>query len=251
LGWTVRPKDTNDELVIGIGATTDKDGQPILGLMNIFNGNGKYIYGKVTSVTSMEDYQKMLERTLSSNIKEYISAGILDSSKIFRIIFHIFKPAGKNNEIKSLMNVIDKLSNYSFEYAFIHIGAGHNYRFFTYEGNLSNPKFILKGNSSINERGTSIKINKHLGFIGLSEKSSTFIKVQVDNRSSFKSFDLDYLINQVYQFTELSHTSYNKSGKPVTIRYPSLMAHLTEQLKEINGFDLDVIDSPDNSLWFI
>jgi len=250
-GWTVRPQDTKDELVIGIGATTDKEGQPILGLMNIFHGNGKYIYGKVSSIANMNSYRQKLEDVLFENIQEYIQTGILDISNSCRLIFHIFKSVGKNNEIQALNNVMSKFAGYKFEYAFIHVGVGHNYRFFTYEGSISNPVFETKNRRGLNKRGTFVKINNRLGFVCLSEKSAAFLKLQIDERSSFDDFDLDYLALQVYQFTELSHTSYNKAGKPVTIRYPKAMARLTEQLKEVNGFDLDEVNAPDNSLWFI
>ena len=94
-----------------------------------------------------------------------------------------------------------------------------------------------------------MNINNSLGFLCLSEKSSAFIKIQIDERSTFK--DLDYITKQVYQFTELSHTSYNKASKPVSIRYPNSMARLAERLREVHGFDLQEVDSIDNSLWFI
>jgi hypothetical protein len=83
----------------------------------------------------------------------------------------------------------------------------------------------------------------------LKSSNSVFVKVDVHKQSSF--VDLEYVVNQIYQFAEISHTSYNKSGKPVTIKYPNLMAYFAEKLKELNGFYLDEIEMPDNSLWFI
>ena len=249
MGWTVKPNDPKNELIIGIGATTDKEGQPILGLTSVFRGDGKYLFGKVSSVTGMRDYRKNLEEILSEIVQKNIDNGTLEVENPVHLLFHIFKSAGKDNEIKALENVVKKFADYSFEYSYIHIGEGHNYRFFTFEENNNAPKFEMKRGLGQNQRGTLIKINDRLGFLCLRPNSSTFIKIEIDERSNF--FDLEYIANQVYQFAEMSHTSYNKSGKPVTIKYPNLMADFAIKFSEIDGFYPKEIKVLDNSLWFI
>jgi hypothetical protein len=220
-----------------------------LGLTSVFRGDGKYILGKVFSITKMEDYRQNLENLLISTIKESIENGSLDTENPFSLIFHIFKPAGEDSEIKALQNVIAKYSNYSFEYTFVHIGDGHNYRFFTFDDISQQPKFDIKNGFGQNQRGTFIRINDNFGFLGLNTDSSVFLKIEIDDRSSCSN--LEYIANQVYQFAEMSHTSYNKSGRPITIKYPNLMAEFAEKFNEINGFYLKEIEVPDNSLWFI
>ena len=179
MAWTIKPHFKKNELIIGIGATTDRNGQPILGLTSIFRGDGKYILGKVSSVTNMSDYEDKLEQVITTTIENSIEDGTLNTNEVFYLIFHIFKPAGKNNEIKALERVMSKFSNHSFEYAFIHIGRGHNYRFFIYEEEDQVPKFKLKGGLGQNEKGTFIQVSQRRGFLGLQPSSSTFYKIDI------------------------------------------------------------------------
>jgi hypothetical protein len=249
MAWTIKPNEPRNELVIGIGATTDHDGQPILGLTSVFRGDGKYLFGKAVSVTNMNNYEKNLEEIIKAAIESCIADYTIDTDQTVYLVFHIFKKAGKDNEIKALRNVLRHFSKYSFEYTFVHIGEGHNLRFFTYENAYEKIKFDIKNGKAQNKRGVFIRLTDRSGFIGLKPTSSVFLKVDVHKQSSF--IDLEYVANQVYQFAEISHTSYNKSGKPVTIKYPNLMAYFAEKLKDLNGFYLDEIEMPDNSLWFI
>lgn len=250
MAWTIKPHEPKNELVIGIGATTDKEGKPVLGLASIFRGDGKYLFGKMSSVTLMDNYRENLQALLTENIKKCINEGIIETDTPFHLIFHVFKSTGKDNEIKALNNVIKEFSNYQFNYSFVHIGFGHNYRCFMYNEDNSNIKFSTdKKGIAQNERGTLVKINNKLGLLCLSSISSSFCKIEIDKRSSIT--DLDYIAKQVYEFTELSHTSYKKSGKPVTIKYPNRMADFAQKFSEIDGFYLDELQMPDKSLWFI
>lgn len=249
MAWTIKPSHRKNELIIGVGATTNKEGQPILGLTTIFRGDGKYILGKASSVTNMSDYKNKLEQVISSTIENCIQDGILDTDETFYLIFHIFKRAGKNNEIKALERVINKFSKYSFEHAFVHIGRSHNYRFFMYKRKHQNPQFELKRGLGQNLRGTFIQINRKRAFLGLHPNTSAFYKIDIHKNSSF--VDLEYIAEQIYQFTEISHTSYNLQGTPVTIKYPNLMAGFVEKFNEGNLTYLDEITIPNNSLWFI
>ncbi|MCG2785888.1 MAG: hypothetical protein L6461_12355 [Anaerolineae bacterium] len=249
MAWTIKPTQQKNELVIGIGATTDKDGQPILGLTAIFKGDGKYLLGKASSVTNMVDYRDKLEQIISSTVESSLKDGTLDVDKTFYLIFHIFKPAGKDNEIEALKQVIRRFSMYSFKYAFVHIGENHNYRFFTCEENDQGPQSTSKSVLSQNLRGTYIKINPSRGFLGLRPKSSAFFKIDIHKQSSF--LDLEYIAEQVYQFTEMSHTSYNQQGTPITIKYPNLMARFVEKFNEGELMYLEEVTMPDYSLWFI
>lgn len=248
MAWTIKPNKFQNELIFGIGATTDKDGQPVLGLTSIFRGDGKYLFGRISSVTDMKNYEECLEQIISETIINIIKNGILNTEKVFYLIFHIFKPAGKDNEIKALERVIDKFSNYSFEHAFIHIGNGHNYRFFTYKNVEQGTQLITEGNFIPNRRGTLIEINNRMEFLGLQTNNSVFYKIDIHKKSSF--IDLEYIAEQIYQFSEMSHKGY-KQGEPVTIKYPSLMAYFAEKFKDGNLIYLSEITMPDNSLWFI
>ncbi len=249
MAWTIKPKEPKNELVIGIGATTDNNGQPVLGLTSVFRGDGKYLFGKAASVTNMNNYEESLEKIITLAIQNCIDDYTLDVNEVVYLVFHIFKPAGKDNEIKALKSAIRHFRRYSFEYAFVHVGDGHNYRFFTYDMTSDKITFDIKGGRAQNKRGAFVRLTDRSGFIGLKPSNSAFVKINVHKESSI--IDLEYVAAQIYQFAEISHTSYNKSGKPVTIKYPHLMAYFAEKLKELNGFYLNEIEMPDNSLWFI
>jgi len=249
MAWTVKPNYRRNELVIGIGATTDRQGQPVLGLTSIFRGDGKYILGKTSSVTNMVDYRDKLEQVVSSAIERSIRDGTLDTEQTFYLIFHIFKPAGRNTEISALKSVFTKFKNYSFEHAFVHLGTGHNYRFFTYAKDGDGVQPTERNSLGKNLRGTLIEVNRRRGFLGLRSGSSIFHKIDIHKESSF--VDIEYIAEQIYQFSEMSHTSFNKQGSPITIKYSNLMAKFAEKFKEGNLTYLDETTMPDQSLWFI
>lgn len=252
MAWTIKPSEPRNELVFGIGATTDKNGRPVLGLTSLFRGDGKYLFGKVSTVSNMENYSNSLEKIVTSAIESSINDGILDTSLPFHLIFHIFKPAGKDNEIKALENALKRFSRYSFKHVFVHIGRGHNYRFFMYDGQEESPQFrVNKRGFGQNLRGTLIKINDRRAFLGLQQYNSVFYKIDVHEDSTFT--DLNYISQQIYQFTEMSHTSYNQQGTPITIKYSNLMASFAEKFRQGNLMygGITEITMPDNSLWFI
>lgn len=243
--WTIKPNGTiMNELVFGVGATVDDDGQPILGMTSIFRGDGKYLFGDIVSVVNMDDYQKKLEDLIFGTIQEYINAGILNSNNKIRLIFHLFKKAGKENEILALKKAVEKFKDLDIEHMFIHVGDGHNYRFYSVDNSSDNHRVL-----DAQKRGRCLVINDKLAFISLRKNSSTYTKIEIDKRSNY--INIPYAVNQVFNFSEISHTSFNKQGQPVTIKYPKLMARISDKLKKLQGFYLKNISMPDDSLWFI
>ncbi len=94
-----------------------------------------------------------------------------------------------------------------------------------------------------------IKLNDELSFISLRKNSSIFSKIEIDSRSSV--IDIQYLTSQVFDFSNLSHTSFNKQDSPASIKYSKLMARMSMKLKEIDGFYMSQISMPDNTPWFL
>jgi hypothetical protein len=244
--WTVKPKgEHRNELVIGVGATTDKEGIPQIGMTSIFRGDGKYLIGDVAAVTSVEDYNKHLYDILTKNIKDCLESKILDASKPIYLVFHLFKKAGYSNEIEALNNVISSFTGIDFKYSFVYVGDGHNFRFNKYLSTTDQETNILIDLP----RGTIIKINEVLSFVALRKNSSTCCKIEIDSRSSV--INMNYLAKQVYDFSNLSHSSFNKQASPISIKYSKLMARMSTKLKLIDGFYMSHISMPDNSPWFL
>lgn len=244
--WTVKPKGENrNELVIGVGATTDNDGKPQIGMTSIFRGDGKYLIGEVAAVASIPDYYKHLTDVLSKNLKECLDSKVLDPSKPVYLVFHLFKKPGHYNEVEALNSVMLKFANIDFKYSFVYVGDGHNFRFNKYQSAQEGRPFLLKDLP----RGTYIKINDTLSFLALRKNSSTCCKIEVDSRSN--AIDIDYLSKQVYDFSDLSHSSFNKQSSPASIKYSKLMAQMSTKLRVMDGFYLSQISMPDGSPWFL
>ncbi len=244
--WTVKPKgEHRNELVIGVGATTDKEGIPQIGMTSVFRGDGKYLVGDVAAVTSVEDYNKHLYTVLTKNINNCLEAKILDSSKAVYLVFHLFKKPGYSNEIEALNSVIEGFKGIEFKYSFVYVGDGHNFRFNKYKKNTDQESTILVDLP----RGTYINVNEVLSFIALRKNSSTCCKIEIDRRSNV--INMEYLAKQVYDFSNLSHSSFNKQASPISIKYSKLMARMSSKLKLVDGFYMSQISMPDNSPWFL
>lgn len=234
--WTIeREEKIREELVIGIGSTIGKDGQHVLGIAQVFHNDGRYIMGDCAPLSSFDDYAQNLETHLYNTLKPLIDE--MKSDKKIRLIFHLFKSAGEEYEIKAINNVKDKFSDDDIEYALVHLGYGHNFRLYYNDG---------KNDVS---QGTYIQLNKYSALLHFVPKSDLPLKIDLDSRSTFTS--LFYLAKQVYWFSHLSHRSYIPAKKTVTIMYPSLMAKMTQELKKVEGWDYDRLKAVSEKLWFI
>ena len=64
--------------------------------------------------------------------------------------------------------------------------------------------------------------------------------------------DLDYLARQVYNFSSLSYRSFSHAPLPVTIWYSQLIAQLLGNMRDVQGWDSDVlIRNLRYSRWFL
>ena len=234
--WTIEKEDKlKDELVIGIGSTISENGQFILGIAQVFHNDGRYMTGDCSPLSSFNNYAENLENHLYKTLEPMV----LEMSKYgtFRLIFHLYKSASEEYEIKAINNLKIRLQNYKFEFALVHLAYGHNFRLYNNDGN-----------QDINQ-GTYIQLSKHSALLHFVSKSDLPLKIDLDKRSTFTS--LFYLTKQVFWFSHLSHRSYIPSKRTVTIMYPSLMAKMTEELKKVEGWDYDRLKKVSEKLWFI
>ncbi len=244
--WAVKPQgDIRNELVIGVGSTSDQDGNPQIGMTSVFRGDGKYLVGEISAVVSIDDYNKYLVKVIRKSIDECLAIKVLNSQKPIYVVFHLFKKAGKYNEVDALQQAISFYPSLDIKYSFVYVGDGHNYRFYDFKYGTDNS---VIGFSNI-PRGTAIKLNEHLSFISLRKTSSVFSKVEIDSRSSV--VDIEYLTSQVFDFANLSHTSFNKQASPASIKYSKLMSRMSLKLKVVDGFYMSLISMPDNTPWFL
>jgi hypothetical protein len=234
--WTIEKEDKlKDELVIGIGSTISKDGQFVLGIAQIFHNDGRYMTGNCSPLSSFENYAENLENHLFETLKPLVEE--MKNSGTFRLIFHLFKSASEKYEIKAINNLQNRLSDYNFEFALVHLAYGHNFRLYYNDGRND----IMQG--------SYIQLSKHSAILHFVKNSDLPLKIDIDKRSTFTS--MFYIAKQVYWFSHLSHRSYMPSKRTVTIMYPSLMAKMTEELKKVDNWDYDRLKFVEDKLWFI
>jgi hypothetical protein len=234
--WTIEKEDKlRDELIIGIGSTISDSGEFVLGIAQVFHNDGRYMTGDCSPLSSFNEYALNLENHLYKTLKPLVDE--MDQSETFRLIFHLFKSASVEYEIKAINGLKERLANYNFEFALVHLGYGHNFRL-----------YYNDGNSEI-AQGTYIQLSKYSALLHFVKQSDLPLKIDLDKRSTFTS--LFYLAQQIYWFSHLSHRSYIPSKRTVTIMYPSLMAKMTEELKKVDGWDYDRLKSVSEKLWFI
>ncbi|KAA3436752.1 Piwi domain-containing protein [Rufibacter hautae] len=234
--WTIEKEDKlKDELVVGIGSTVSENGQFVLGIAQIFHNDGRYMTGDCSPLSSFENYAENLEHHLYKVLLPLIDQ--MNGSGRFRLIFHLFKSASEQYEIKAISNLKERLSGYNFEFALVHLAYGHNFRL-----------YYNDGRNAIST-GTYIQLSKLSALLHFFNKSDLPLKIELDSRSTFTS--LFYLSKQVFWFSHLSHRSYMPSKRTVTIMYPSLMARMTEELKKVDGWDYDRLKAVSDKLWFI
>ncbi|WP_288461537.1 Piwi domain-containing protein [uncultured Chryseobacterium sp.] len=234
--WTIEKEDKlKDELVIGIGSTLSENGQFVLGIAQVFHNDGRYMTGDCSPLSSFANYAENLENHLYKTLKPLVQE--MSKSGTFRLIFHLFKSASEEYEIKAINGLKERFSNYNFEFALVHLAYGHNFRL-----------YYNDGRSDINQ-GTYIQLSKHSALLHFVSKSDLPLKIDLDKRSTFTS--LFYIAKQIYWFSHLSHRSYMPSKRTVTIMYPSLMARMTEELKKVEGWDYERLKAVSEKLWFI
>jgi len=232
--WGVeKTKHLKKEFVVGIGSTVDSNNKAVMGIANIFDSSGKYFVGECIPLSGYEDYSKKLEDAIFIQINSLIGS----HSDEIRIIFHMFKSPSNKYEIKALENVINRLQNIIVKYAFVHVGYGHNFRLYNNNG---------KSNL---DKGYYIHLSENEALINFVDRGSIPLKITVDNRSSFQ--DIYYLAQQIYWFSHLSCRSYIPAKKSVSITYPSIMASITEKLKQIDGWDYNILQKVGEKLWFL
>lgn len=236
--WTIEKKEKRkDELVIGIGSTRDENNKWVLGIAQVFHADGRYIVGNCAPLSTFENYTKNLQSYLYKTLKEILATQI-DTSREFRLIFHLFKSASYRYEISAIENLVNQFKDLEFKFALAHLGYGHNFRLFFNDG---------KGTI---QKGLYLNLGSNTALLHSVPESSVPLKIELDKRSTFR--DLFYIAEQIFWFSNLSHRSYMPSKKTVTLLYPSLMARLTEKLKEgIEGWDYDRLNMVGDKLWFI
>lgn len=241
--WLVEKIDSNKtELIIGVSSSFDKNHKRIFGVSQIFEYNGRCLVTDCLPLTvennylndnDMKVYAEELEKILKKSLENIINS--IDNE--IRLIFHVNKSPSNRYEIRAIENAISDFKNKKITYAIVHLNYNTNFRLFTNEGKFDTSK------------GSYISIDKSKTLLTLVNKSITPLLIDIDSRSTF--IDKDYITKQIYWFCSLSFRSMTPSKVPVTMLYPYLITKLTNELKEVDNWDYDVLEKVGRKLWFI
>ena len=235
--WTIEKIErAKQEYIIGISSCYDKSKNKIFGVSQIFEYNGNYVVTDCTPLTDMREYEEAFEKYLENTLKSALF-GENANKKEYRLIFHINKAPSNKYEIKAINNVLNKFDEYNISYAIVHLNYNHNFRIFNNEGKENNKK------------GVYINIDDNKALLNLSDKSVNPLLIDVDTRSTFK--DKDYITKQIYWFCHLSFRSFIPSKRTVTMQYPYLISRLTNEIKQIDGWDYELLKGIGDKLWFL
>ena len=235
--WTIEKIEREkQEYIIGISSCYDKSKNKIFGVSQIFEYNGNYVVTDCTPLTDMREYEEAFEKYLENTLKSALF-GENANKKEYRLIFHINKAPSNKYEIKAINNVLNKFDEYNISYAIVHLNYNHNFRIFNNEGKENNRK------------GVYINIDDNKALLNLSDKSVNPLLIDVDTRSTFKY--KDYITKQIYWFCHLSFRSFIPSKRTVTMQYPYLISRLTNEIKQIDGWDYELLKGIGDKLWFL
>lgn len=243
--WTIEKIDPlRNEIIIGIGSSvtrSENDEKRVVGFATVFDYSGKYIVGDCSPISLLDDYTENLKTYLIKIIGKIITNRSLSKDKELRLIFHLYKSAGRKRELVAIQKVMEHFKDYEIKFSLLHIGYGHNFKIYN-----------NCGNDSI-DRGFVINLSSNhllLNFINkITKGNPSPLSIHLDARSTFT--DLNYLAKQVFFFSFISFRSFTPSKKPITILYPSIMTKLTEQMKMIPSWDFDKLQYIGEKQWFL
>ena len=236
--WTIGKSEKSiSELIIGIGSTVDDNGERIIGFASVFDYNGTYLIGDCSQLSTMEKYAQNLENYLVNTLTRAFQQKGLSKGRDIRLIFHLFKEASKKYELTAIKNALKHFRRYNVEYSLVHLSYSHNFLVFKNQGR-NRPN-----------RGTFVPLPGYQALLHLGANTVMPIQVRLDERSTYKN--IYEITQQILYFAHLSYRSFIDSKRPVTVKYPSLMANMVSELKKVSNWDPAILNRLNELPWFI
>ena len=255
------------ELIFGIGSSNVMsrrlgDSERFIGITTVFSGDGNYLLYNLTKEVLYEDYQDALLQSLKDAIDEIKSRYAWQKGDSIRLIFHQSFKKFKDVEAKAVKDLVDSITDFEVEYAFVHISRSHPWK--VYDKNAvginhyENYQKFTKG-ESVPSRGFCIPLGPKTGLLTLTgphqlknhlQGCPEPILVSIHHESTFKSWE--YLAGQIYNLTFMSWRSFFPSAMPVTIEYSDFIARFMGSLSDISNWNPDILTTKlRESRWFL
>ncbi|MBE7467655.1 MAG: hypothetical protein HS114_00755 [Anaerolineales bacterium] len=253
------------ELVIGLGNSVVADGrlgekERYVGITTLFNYDGMYLVSNVSQESAYEDYSDALHAVLQSSVN-YVSIqqGWQRNDQV-RLIFHTSKPL-KNLEIETVKRFMrENLPQYQADFAFLKIGQDHRWTIYDPKSKgFTNLKGQVRG-EQVPKRGTTIILDNQRALLSMTgpeelklpeQGCPAPVQLSLNGASEFQ--DLEYLSEQVFNFSYMSWRTFNLLSKPITIEYGEAIANLLGRLRRVKNWNSEVLQTTElkSSLWFL
>lgn len=257
--WLLKSSPTiAHELVIGIGSanigTTNNRENRVMGITTIFSGDGNYILSSTSPVVPPDEYCEKLTKLLIEKIRSIAGRMNWQPSDTIRLIFHCQVKKFNEQEIEAVKSLINSLTDYKIEYAFLKISTDHGLQMFD-----TSTENQTKGPLAP-QRGQSYQLSDHEMLLYLTGQRQLRRKtdghprgliLELQRASTFK--DIIYLSSQLYNFSAHSWRSFFPGSLPVTISYSNLIAQNLGWLNTMPDWnDTVVVDAKiGQSQWFL
>lgn len=232
------------ELVIGLGSSLTRsnswqkpDTSRVVGLTTVFSGNGSYVLGENLPAVEYKQYFEQLLKYLERAIVEIAAENGWKEDDNVRIVFHVFKPL-RNIEVDVVDALVQKFDKYKIVFAFVTVATKHPWLMYQWRN----------GSAEACHRGNNLILDSHSALLQLksvshrtnrSHRTPLPVKVALHEKSTF--VDIQYVSQQILDFSYISWRGFFPKDLPVTIYFSNLMATLSSKLEQIESWDPAVI----------
>jgi len=251
--WVLPSSSSIDhELIIGIGSSLHRNNllaggtqNKYVGITTFFTGDGKYICSKTSKDVEYDEYFDEMLSTLKNSINEISDEYGWQEHSTVRITFHIFKQL-KNKEADIVEKLVNSYPQYNIKYCFVTITDNNSYMLFDTEqpalDSKTNKGIYIPARSSnwiIDSKCCIIQILGAKEIKTSKHKLSHPLMIKIHEKSTYT--DLNTVVQQVFNFTNLSWRGFNPSQTPVTILYSDLIASQLSALRQFKSWKPELL----------
>ena len=243
--WRLPTSQSVDrEIVVGIGSALERtnlwagaEQSRIVGITTIFQGDGNYLLGERLRSVPYQDYFDELLSSLKASISNVAEEYAWKEGDSVRIVFHIFKPV-KNIEAEVVGQLVESFPKFNILFSFVTISTRHPWSMYRNSFTESNTTTV-----TLCERGDNLVLDEKTCLLQLkgdkdrpnrSQRPPYPVTIRIHEKSTFS--DLQYIAQQIHDFSFLSWRSFFPNDLPVTVFYSNLIASETAKLAKIPGW---------------
>lgn len=259
--WVLPASQSVDrELIVGIGNSIQRknvysgaEQSRIVGLTTFFSGEGRYLLGQQLRSVPYDEYFYELLAGLKGSIGQLAEEYGWKEDDNVRLVFHVFKPV-KNIEVEVVDQLIKQYPQFRIKYAFVTVSRDHPFMMFraaTQDRGELNVLLCERGeNLVLDDRSCLLQIRGPKHVKTRRHKFPTPVLIRMHENSSYH--DLQYIAQQILDFSWASWRSFNPASSPVSIFYSELIAKMTRELQQVPGWSPDILNSQFRSTkWFL